>query len=211
MPPKAKPQTEEIAKANQLPAYMVEKTDEDSGEVTLVPEFKYMEGSPREYKADAKDGNFFLQSRNMGQTLEIQPIASRFFEEDLFNLGLRKWAELFWIDEKNVLCAILFHGFSAEALTEVASPLYYDDLKLSDVTLKISWEHITNEKTKPKSTYCIAKFEYEEADKERTKYLKTWAKTKRIFRTATIKDTTINTTSENYFNPYEDQVGLIEE
>lgn len=197
--------------ASNLAPYTIAVVDEDSGEEIIKPEFKYMEGVPREYKADAKDGNFFIQQKNVGQTLRLQPIASRFFEEDLFNLGTRKWAELFWLDEKNVLCSILFHGFSAEALAEVASPLYYDDLKLSDVVLVVEWDKITNTKIKPAATYHVAKFSYEEADADRTKYIKGWAKTKRIYRKATLKDTTINQTVENYFNPYEDEAALLSE
>lgn len=203
MPPK----NTEIAK---LPAYTVEKVDEETGEVRNVPEFKYVEGNPREYKSDAKDGNFLLSGKSIGEELTFQPIAWRFFEEDLFNLGMRSWAEIFFVDSRNCVSAILFHGFSVDALKEMASPLYYDDLSLADVVITARWTHLQNTKVAGKPTFCVASFEYEQGEEERTKYLKGYAKTVKIYRKTTSKETTNNNPAFNYHNPFLDNAALIE-
>lgn len=207
---KPKKEAQEIATTNQLPAFSKEKINEETGEVSIVPEFKYVEGQPREYKSDAKNGAFLLNGKSLGEFLILQPIAWRFFEEDLFNLGLRNWAEVFFIDEKDCLSAILFHGFSVDALKELAAPLFYDDKSLSDVVLSVKWEHLQNNKVAGKPTYCVAAFEYEEADVERTRYLHEYAKTVKIYRRATLKAETFNDPKHNFYNPYEDQPDLIE-
>ena len=78
------------------------------GDVTA--RYRYLEGHPRQYRFDAKEGVFTINgSEKLGRTLTFQPIAWRIFTDNILNMGTKNWAELFFIDEKNCVSAVLFH------------------------------------------------------------------------------------------------------
>jgi hypothetical protein len=133
-----------------------------------VNKFKYMPGVVRQYRFDAKEGKFKLNLggdnlKDMGRTIKFRPIAWRlFYDPNLFNMGPKDWAEIFFIDEKNAVSAVLFHGYSVDNLNALIGPLYFDDLMLSDVVLTITAEKKTRQTDN--GTYYIAGFSYEGAD-----------------------------------------------
>ena len=52
-------------------------------------------------------------------------------------MGRKTWAEFFFVDDKGAVCAVLFHGYSVENLYRLIEPLFYDDLTLADVKVKV--------------------------------------------------------------------------
>src|SRR3712207_4442785 len=87
--------------------------DVHTGEI--INKYKYLEGHPKQYRFDAKEGKFNINGTvKLSDSFTFQPIAWRIFEDDIMQMGRKKWAEIFFVDEKQCVCAILFHGWSVE-------------------------------------------------------------------------------------------------
>lgn len=203
----AEQQSGNLPAKQEAPKYnfMLEKVDEDSGEVMYVPKYKYMEGHPRQYRTDAKTGKFnIMEGKVLGDKFSFQPIAFRFFQDDIFKQGLKNWVEVFFIDENNCVAAILFHGFSAENLSRLAEPLYYQDKFLTDVIITATLEKQVNDKISPPATFYLATFTFEDADPEVTKELKAFVKTQRIYRRASLQSTAVISAQKNFYNPLDE-------
>lgn len=132
-----------------------------------VSKFKYLPGIVRQYRFDGKQGKFMLNLggdnfKDIGRSLTFRPLAWRFFyDPNLFNMGPKRWAELFFVDDKNVVSAVLFHEYSVTELESLIGPLHFDDLELRDVVLTAT----ADKKTRADGgTYYIAKFTYTGAD-----------------------------------------------
>ncbi len=179
--------------------------DETTGEL-ITPNaqpFKYLEGHPRQYRFDAKEGVFNINgSDKLGRTLTFQPIAWRIFTDNILNMGTKNWAEIFFIDEKNCVSAVLFHGYSVDNIYRLIEPLYYDDRTLADVVITAVAEKKENTKIQPKGVYYIATFSYKLADTEQTEPLKAFARQNKIFRQETLTDIANVKTSQHYYNPF---------
>jgi len=153
------------AATTAAPAYLIEKADEATGEVGRVSRFRYLPGHPRQVRFDAKAGQFNVGGTvPLGNSLSFIPLAWRIFQDDILNMGRKLWAELFFADEKGAICAVLFHGYSVENLYRLIEPLFYDDLTLADVTVKVTAEKKQTTKDGKTATYYIAQFSYEAAD-----------------------------------------------
>lgn len=199
-----KSQIETIQSGNELKPY--QKIHELTGEV--VNKYKYLEGHPRQYRFDAKEGVFNINGTEKlggptaGRTLTFQPIAWRIFTDNILNMGTKNWAEIFFIDEKNCVSAVLFHGYSVDNIFRLIEPLYYDDLTLADVVITAVAEKKENNKIQPKGVYYIANFTYKMADIEKTKELKQFAQEVKVFRQETLTDIANIKTAMNYYNPF---------
>ncbi|HEX8425707.1 hypothetical protein [Hymenobacter sp.] len=146
------------------PAYLLEKVDEATGEVVQVPRFRYLPGHPRQIRFDTKAGQFNRGGTTpLGSSLSFIPLAWRIFQDDILNMGRKLWAELFYADDKGAICAVLFHGYSVENLYRLIEPLFYDDLTLADVVVKVQASKKETTKDGKKATYYIAEFSYEPA------------------------------------------------
>ncbi|MCA8831931.1 hypothetical protein [Hymenobacter pini] len=155
----------ETAPAEARRAYLLEKVDEATGEVQQVSRFRYLPGHPRQIRFDAKAGQFNINGVTpLGNALRFIPLAWRIFQDDILNMGRKLWAELFYADEKGAICAVLFHGYSVENLYRLIEPLFYDDLTLADVVVKVQASKKETTKDGKKATYYIAEFSYEPAD-----------------------------------------------
>lgn len=181
------------------------------GDVTA--RYKYLEGHPRQYRFDAKEGVFTINgSEKLGRTLTFQPIAWRIFTDNILNMGTKNWAELFFIDEKNCVSAVLFHGYSVDNIFRLIEPLYYDDMTLADVVITAVAEKKENNKIQPKGVYYIANFSYKLGDPVRTAQLKQYAQHVKVFRQETLTDIANIKTAYNYYNPfYSEQPAAISE
>ena len=148
-----------------VPAYRTEQLDEATGELAQVSRFRYLPGHPRQVRFDAKAGQFNLGGTvPLGNSLSFIPLAWRVFQDDMLNMGRKLWAELFFADDKGAICAVLFHGYSVENLYRLIEPLFYDDLTLADVVVKVTAEKKQTTKDGKTATYYIAQFRYEAAD-----------------------------------------------
>ncbi|WP_020599585.1 hypothetical protein [Spirosoma panaciterrae] len=178
-----------------------QKIHELTGEV--VNKYKYLEGHPRQYRFDAKEGVFNINgTEKLGRTLTFQPIAWRIFTDNILNMGTKNWAELFFIDENNCVSAVLFHGYSVDNIFRLIEPLYYDDLTLADVVVTAVAEKKEYTKSQPKGVYYIATFSYKNGDPEKTAELKQFAQDVKVFRQETLTDIANIKTAMNYYNPF---------
>lgn len=165
--------------------------------------FKYLEGHPRQYRFDAKEGQFNINgAEKLGNTLIFQPIAWRIFTDNILNMGTKNWAEIFFVDDKNCVSALLFHGYSVDNIFRLIEPLFYDDLTLADVVITAVAEKKENNKIQPKGIYHIASFSYKLGTPERTAELKQFAQEHKIFRQETLTDIANIKTAFNYYNPF---------
>lgn len=192
-----------------------QKMDESTNEVVstgVARRYKYLEGHPRQYRFDAKEGVFNINgTEKLGRTLTFQPIAWRIFTDNILNMGTKNWAEIFFIDEKNCVSALLFHGYSVDNIFRLIEPLYYDDLTLADVVITAVAEKKENAKIQPKGVYYIATFSYKMGDVEKTNALKQFAQENKIFRQETLTDIANIKTAMNYYNPFANLVEEAEE
>ncbi|MCY7359518.1 MAG: hypothetical protein LH609_19090 [Rudanella sp.] len=174
----------------------------------VVNRYKYLEGHPRQYRFDAKEGVFNINgSEKLGRTLTFQPVAWRIFTDNILNMGTKNWAELFFIDEKNCVSAVLFHGYSVDNIFRLIEPLYYDDITLADVVITAVAEKKENTarvapQVQPKGVYYIANFSYKLGEPARTAELKQYAQDVKVFRQETLTDIANIKTAYNYYNPF---------
>ncbi len=204
MPTKVKDQSQEVASlpaaeapATLIPApvlteqkptraYLIDKVDEASGEVAQVSRFRYLPGHPRQVRFDAKAGQFNIGGTvPLGNSLRFIPLAWRIFQDDILNMGRKLWAELFYADDKGAICAVLFHGYSVENLYRLIEPLFYDDLTLADVVVKVTAEKKQTTKEGKTATYYIAQFSYEPAPAEEVAARRDYARDLPIWRAET--------------------------
>ncbi|MEH0157298.1 hypothetical protein V6R21_24505 [Limibacter armeniacum] len=149
---------------------------------------KYYEGSPKQYRADCKAGQFNLNGiEPLGNQLTFQPVAWRFFTDEILGMDRRKWVELFFVDAEGCLSALLFHGYSRENLEGLAAKLFYSEVTMAEIILHCSLSEKKNEKANAK--YFIAEFDFEVADTEATKKLKAATARMKLYRTETITGT----------------------
>lgn len=164
---------------------------------------KYLEGHPRQYRFDAKEGVFNINGvAKLGRSITFQPIAWRIFTDNILNMGTKNWAELFFVDDHNCVSALLFHGYSVDNIFRLIEPLYYDDLTLADVVITATAERKEYNRVSPKGVYYVASFSYQVADPDHTAGLKEYAQTHKIFRHETLTDIANTKTAMNYYNPF---------
>ncbi|WP_233168629.1 hypothetical protein [Hymenobacter sp. BT523] len=189
-------------------AYLTPTVDEASGEVTETSRFRYLAGHPRQIRFDAKAGQFNIGGITpLGNSLEFVPLAWRIFSDNILNMGRKTWAELFFVDAKGAVCAVLFHGYSVENLYRLIEPLFYDDLTLADVKVKITAEKKQTIKDEKTATYYIAQFSYTPADPAEVQALCEFAEDFPIWREETYTGLAEIKTSAGYTVPQaEDQV-----
>ncbi len=153
-----------VATANALRAYQIEKTDPDSGEVIIGSKFRYLPGHPRQIRCDLKAGVFNIGGEKViGKSITIIPVTWRKFEDNILNMGRKTWLEVFFFDEGNNLCAVLFHGYSVENFGKLYETLYYDLAEgetLANVKLTI-WTEKQVSKKEAGGSYYIAFFKVE--------------------------------------------------
>lgn len=183
--------------------YMV--ADESTGE--MKNPFLYLEGHPRQYRFDAKEGVFNINGTEKIQgenqrILKFQPIAWRIFTDNILNMGTKNWAEIFFIDDRNCVSAVLFHGYSVDNIFRLIEPLFYESLTLADVEITATAEKKENTKIQPKGVYYIATFSYKLADSDKTKALKAFADDNKIFRQETLTDVANIKMAFKYWNPF---------
>ncbi len=193
-------------------AYLTASVDEATGEVTETSRFRYLAGHPRQIRFDAKAGQFNIGGITpLGNSLKFVPLAWRIFSDNILNMGRKTWAELFFVDAKGAVCAVLFHGYSVENLYRLIEPLFYDDLTLADVKVKISAEKKQTIKDEKTATYYIAQFSYTPADPAEVQALREFALDVPVWREETYTGLAEIKTSEGYTVPQaEEQPALLE-
>ena len=149
-----------------LPSTSVDNhVDTDTGEVKTAA---YRVGIPRQYRFNASTGVLNLNGETPitkpGKDFKILPIAFRVFKDNLFDRGRKTWAEIFFINSKNQVCAVMFHGFSVENLASLESELFYEDLQIGEIVLTVEPQEKVSKAAGSK--YYICDFSFEKADSE---------------------------------------------
>lgn len=165
----------------------------------------YLPGHPRQIRFDAKAGQFNIGGTvPLGNTLSFIPLAWRIFQDNILNMGRKLWAELFFADTQGAICAVLFHGYSVENLYRLIEPLFYDDLTLADVVVKVTAEKKETTKDGKKATYFIASFSYEAADPQEVAARRDFARDFPIWCQETYSATADVRLSHGYTSPAEE-------
>jgi hypothetical protein len=181
-------------------AYLKETVDEATGELVLLPKYKYLAGAPKQYRFNGQNGQFNINGEQIlldtkGKVIDsfsFQPIAWRIFEENLFARGRKEvWGELFFIDSKDCVSAIMVNNTTLEKLRKLAEILYYDDLSLADIVLTIKPEKAESEKEGQKRSWFIGRFSYQLADKAKVAEYREFAEDFYIYRRDTLTDTAV--------------------
>ena len=159
----------------------------------------------------AKAGQFNIGGTvPLGSSLSFIPLAWRVFQDDILNMGRKLWAELFFADDKGAICAVLFHGYSVENLYRLIEPLFYDDLTLADVTVKVTAEKKQTTKDGKTATYYIAQFSYEAADAAEVAARRDFARDFAIWRAETYTGAADLRIQHAYTVPVEDEPTSLE-
>jgi hypothetical protein len=182
-------------------AYMqVLNVDTDSGEITEKSRFKYLPGHPRQIRFDGKAGVFNEGGNEViGKSLTFIPVALRVFVDSLFGSVRKPWAELFFFDDRGIMCGLLVHGYSVENLLKCNASLFYDDLRLVDTVLTI--KPAKKENKKVGGSYFIAEFTHAAADPAEVQARQEYAEDFNIYREETATDTAEMRINQGYQLP----------
>ena len=176
-----------------------------SGDEILTAAYRY--GHPRQYRFNASSGRINLNGDDnltkAGEPFAFRPIAVRIFKDNLFERGKQTWAELFFLNEQNQVCAIMAHGYTVENLERLESDLFYDDLNITEVVLtlmpkeKVSKKEVEGQNPK----YFIGEWSYKPAEKELIAAQAAAVEGLKVFRADTFRDTAEEIVSLNYAAP----------
>ncbi|NVO29679.1 hypothetical protein [Hymenobacter lapidiphilus] len=188
--PAATPTTETANPHQPSRAYMVQSVDEETGDLTETPRFRYLPGHPKQIRADLKAGVFNVNGQTvLGKTISFIPMALRIFTDNILNMGRKTWAEIYFTDPAGHVCAVLFHGYSVENLQKLNAELFYDDLALSEVLLTITPAKKQTEKDGKPATYYIAEFSYVPAEPAEVQARREFAEDFDLYREETLTGT----------------------
>jgi hypothetical protein len=193
--------------------------DTETGEVKN--NFKYLEGRPKQYRFNGQNGQFNINGEKILQdptgkpikSFTIIPMAWRVFEENLFARGRKDlWAELFFVDDRNCVSAIMLNNTSLEELLRLESELYYDEIALNEICLTMTAEYVTSEKDGQKRAWYLTKLSWQPAPKEVVKQYAEFAQDFRIYREDTMTATAVyRFKSPNFFIPAVEPIAQIAE
>ena len=84
------------------------------------PEGLLYVGSPRQYRADCKAGQFKIgASQVVGNRLKMEVIAARFVEGEFFGYDWKKWANIIFADESGAVSSMMIKTESLDNFLEV--------------------------------------------------------------------------------------------
>ncbi len=113
-------------------------------------------GNPRQYRSDCKAGVFKIgESEILGNSLEIEIISFRDFDDEIFGYPFQKWLEVFFIDKDNTVSHILFKTESIGNFLELLRKLTIASVAIGTciITAKMS------KRTNDHGTYYAVEFE----------------------------------------------------
>lgn len=185
------------------------KVNEETGEFEFVttvnkkgetvPVLKHMPGNPKQYRFNGQTGQFNLNgekplldaNKKPIKSFSIQPIAYRFFEENLFARNKKdQWVEVFFIDDKDAVSSIIFSSSTANNLISLTRELFYEDCTICDIILTVTPEQKENKKTDG-GKYYVGNMSFELADQEYAKELHLLDSILKVHRQDTLTDTAI--------------------
>lgn len=128
----------------------------------------YLEGLPRNYRFNAKEGTLNYEKEkeitSSGSTFTLLPLALRVFTAPLFKGPDRKWLEIFFLNKSGHVCGVLFHSSSVDRFYDAAGKrMVYDGV--SPITSLITIRPLPRKHPKH-GPYYVADFSFEELPAE---------------------------------------------
>lgn len=158
--------------------------------------FLYFPGQPRDYRFDARSGTFkigeskpVMNGSKPAKSFTFQPFAFRKGTAIMFGREkVEKWIELFFVDAKNCVSAILFSSTNVEPFEKfMLEECLYEGLSLTDFVLTATPTEVVSKKD-PNKKWFVCKIEGELADKELVSQLEEFDKDNKVFRADSVKD-----------------------
>jgi hypothetical protein len=123
-------------------------------------------GKPRQYRSDCQSGQFKIgASKMIGKSLEMQVLAWRTFEDELFAYPWQTWLEILFVDPSNVVSHILFKTESLDNFTNMAIELSQNDRPIGSVTIVAKMEKRSSSTNG--NSYFAVEFETKPMDPDR--------------------------------------------
>jgi hypothetical protein len=133
-------------------------------------------GKPRQYRADCQSGQFKIGGAKMlGKTLNLEILAFRKIQDELFGYDFQTWLEIIFIDPQNIISHIMFKSESLDNFDELV-------LELSDKKVAIACGTVTAQ-MQPRSSrangtsYYAVEFTWQPKATERIAEIKAFAQT----------------------------------
>jgi hypothetical protein len=128
----------------------------------------YLEGLPRNYRFNAKEGTLNYEKEKeitaSGSTFSLLPLALRVFTAPLFKGPDRKWLEIFFLNKSGHVCGVLFHSSSVDRFYDAAGKrMVYDGI--SPISSLITVRPLPR-KHPEHGPYYVADFSFEELPAE---------------------------------------------
>jgi len=131
-------------------------------------------GSPRQYRADCKAGVFKIGEEvvsNSPDSLDMEILAYRSFNSELFGYPYQQWLEVFFVDRYNTVSHILFKTESISNFVELIRKLIPQQKAVGTqiVTAK------TSKRSSDNGTYYVVNFEAKDNEVDRVDQLCSFA------------------------------------
>ncbi len=131
-------------------------------------------GKPRQYRSDCQTGQFKIGAAKMlGKTLQMEVLAWRKLQDELFGYDFQTWLEIIFIDRQNLISHILFKTESMDNFDEML-------LDLAEKQQPIACGIVTAQMQSRSSrangtTYYAVEFAWQPNQQERIDEIKTFA------------------------------------
>ena len=133
-------------------------------------------GKPRQYRADCQSGQFKIGGAKMlGKILNLEILAFRKIQDELFGYDFQTWLEIIFIDPQNIISHIMFKSESLDNFDEL-------QLDLSEKKQAIACGTVTAQ-MQPRSSrangtsYYAVEFTWQPKATERIAEIKAFAQT----------------------------------
>lgn len=162
-----------------------------SEEGSIESKYLYLEGSPRQYRFDAKEGRFKIYEEVLpSRELTFQPIAWRIFSADILGMGQKNWIEIFFVDKEDCVSSILFHEYSLQTFKNAIEPLYYKRKKINEMVFTVSPVQKESKSVQANGAkYFVAEFHMQPAEAAKVEEYKELVSDISLYRNDTISGT----------------------
>ena len=138
-----------------------------NAETAELAPIAYLPGRPRQYRFDASRGMFNLKGETPitkpKESLTLIPIAFRIFRDSILGQSTKRWAELFFLNQGN----LLLHGYSVDNLMGLNEEIFYDQVNLCQIELTITPAERTSKAPEANnSRFFIAEFSFKRLSAE---------------------------------------------
>lgn len=119
------------------------------------PEGLLYVGSPRQYRADCKSGQFKIgASQTVGNRLKMEVIAARFVEGEFLGYDWKKWANIIFADEHGAVSSMMIKTESLDNFLEV----YRNTLEKGKTMIELKLEAIMSARSNDNGKYFAVEF-----------------------------------------------------